>query len=102
MRAEDIKSVIASGALIVDVRTVREYSTGNIEGSLNIPLNTIEDAMSWLVKDVPVVVVCESGARSGVAKKTLEANGYTQVYNGGRWNNLGNSHAHYNDKENYP
>ncbi|MDP3882691.1 MAG: rhodanese-like domain-containing protein [Candidatus Staskawiczbacteria bacterium] len=85
----DLENIITNGALIVDVRTVDEYNSGHIAGSLNIPLDTIEEAMTWLIKDVPVVVVCESGSRSGVAQQILQAHGYAKVYNGGSWNNFG-------------
>jgi len=89
----DLEKIITQGALIIDVRTVDEYKNGHIKGSLNIPLKEIEDAMSWLIKDVPVVVVCRSGNRSAHAKKILDANGFTKVYNGGSWSNLGNIKA---------
>jgi len=85
----NLENIVAQGALIIDVRTVGEYENGHIKGSLNIPLSDIENAMSWLIKDVPIIVVCESGSRSGQAKKILEINGYKKVYNGGSWNNLG-------------
>jgi len=86
----DLEKIITQGALIIDVRTVDEYKNGHIKGSLNIPLNDIEGAMSWLIKDIPVVVVCESGSRSAHAKKILDANGFAKVYNGGSWSSLGN------------
>jgi rhodanese-related sulfurtransferase len=85
----NLKNIIDQGALIVDVRTVGEYENGHIKGSLNVPLSDIEDAMSWLIKDVPIIVVCESGSRSAQAKKILEINGYKKVYNGGSCNTLG-------------
>lgn len=88
-----MEEIIKNGALIIDVRTEGEYKNGHIKGSLNIPLDKIEDAMSWLIKDVPTVVCCESGSRSSVAKQILEANGYVKVYNGGSWNNLGDIKA---------
>jgi rhodanese-related sulfurtransferase len=90
---EDFKNIIFNGALLVDVRTVGEYKNGHIKGSLNVPLSDIEDAMSWLIKDVPIVLVCESGSRSAEAKEILEASGYIKVYNGGSWNNLGDIKA---------
>ena len=89
----NLEEIIKNGALIIDVRTEGEYKNGHIEGSLNIPLDKIEDAMEWLIKDVPTVMCCESGSRSSVAKQILEAHGYTKVYNGGSWNNLGNIKA---------
>ena len=89
----NLENIIAQGALIIDVRTVGEYKNGHINGSLNVPLNDIEGAMSWLIKDVPIVVVCESGSRSAQAKGMLKANGFAKVYNGGSWSNLGNIKA---------
>ena len=89
----NLENIIAEGALIIDVRTVGEYTNGHISGSLNVPLSDMEDAMSWLIKDVPIVVVCESGNRSAQAKNILEINGYTKVYNGGSWSNLGSIKA---------
>ena len=80
---EDLKNIIAHGAIVIDVRTPEEYKDGHIEGSLNIPLDEIGKAMSWLIKDVPVVLVCASGSRSAVAEKILKANGFEKVYNGG-------------------
>ena len=90
---ENIQKIIEKGALIVDVRTVEEYNDGHIEGSLNIPLNKIGEAMGWLQKDVPTVVVCASGARSEVAVEAMKANGYEKVYNGGGWDSLGDVKA---------
>ena len=89
----NLEHIIANGALIIDVRTQDEYKTGHIKGSLNIPLNDIEKAMEWLIKDVPLVLVCASGGRSAVAQKILEANGFLKVYNGGSWDSLGNIKA---------
>ena len=87
---EDLKNIIAHGAIVIDVRTPEEYKDGHIEGSLNIPLDEIGKEMSWLIKDVPVVLVCASGSRSAVAEKILKANGFEKVYNGGSWDGLGN------------
>ena len=86
---EKLKNIIKGGAVIVDVRTEGEYEDGHIKGSLNIPLNKIEEAATWLLKDVPLVVCCESGSRSGVAKDILDSHGFKEVYNGGSWSSLG-------------
>jgi rhodanese-related sulfurtransferase len=90
---EDLENIIANGALIVDVRTKEEYKEGHIEGSLNIPLDEIGKAMFWLIKDVPMVIVCASGSRSAHAVMILKANGFEKVYNGGAWDSLGNIKA---------
>ncbi|MCY7361309.1 MAG: rhodanese-like domain-containing protein, partial [Ignavibacteria bacterium] len=31
------------------------------------------------------ITCCESGMRSGAAKRMLKANGYSEVHNGGGW-----------------
>lgn len=89
----NFEEIIKKGAIIIDVRTAQEFEQGHIAGSLNIPVDEIGKALSWLQKDVPVVVVCASGARSGMAKMILDANDFKEVYNGGSWDSLGNIHA---------
>lgn len=86
---KDLENIIANGALIIDVRTKEEYKEGHIDGSLNLPLNDIKKATSWLVKDIPTILICASGTRSEQAKKILESNGFAKVYNGGSWDNFG-------------
>ncbi len=89
MTNKDLENIIADGALIIDVRTPEEYKVGHINGSLNIPLRDIVDAMTWLLKDVSIITVCASGMRSEQAKAMLEVNGFVKVYNGGSWSSLG-------------
>ena len=70
---------------IVDVRTEEEFSEGNVNGSVNIPLHEVLDRMEELKRMQPLVLCCRSGARSGQATDFLEAQGCDQVYNGGGW-----------------
>lgn len=81
----DVRALMQKGALIVDVRTPSEFNSGHIEGALNIPLDQIGTKISFLKnKNVPVITVCRSGARSGAAAGVLKNNGI-EVYNGGAW-----------------
>jgi rhodanese-related sulfurtransferase len=70
---------------IVDVRTEREFAEGNINGSINIPLNEVVDRMEELKGMQPLVLCCLSGGRSGQATDFLQAQGCENVYNGGGW-----------------
>ena len=80
-----------NGAIIIDVRTKGEFAGGHIKGSLNIPLNTINQNLKLLKdKNQPIITCCASGARSASAKSILSNNGYSQVYNGGGWMSLNN------------
>jgi rhodanese-related sulfurtransferase len=89
----DLQEIISKGAVIIDVRTKEEFDQGNIQGSLNIPVDEIGQALAWLAKDVPTVVICASGSRSAMAKLILDSNGFKEVYNGGAWDSLGNIHT---------
>lgn len=84
----DYKALVSNGAVIVDVRSAGEYSAGHIPGSRNYPLEGISGRIQDLKKtNKPVITVCRSGARSGIAKNILKSAGI-EVYNGGPWNSL--------------
>ncbi len=70
------------GAFLIDVRTVPEYEAGHIEGSINVPLNSIHFIVNH-VRDItaPVYVYCQSGARSGQAVSMIREMGYKSVTN---------------------
>ncbi len=84
----DILKLVNGGAIIIDVRTKSEFQAGHINGSQNIPLDTIKEEATTLKNlNKPIVTVCRSGNRSGMAKSILSAAG-VEVYNGGAWTNL--------------
>lgn len=86
---DDARRLVSQGALLVDVRTPEEFSSGHIEGAVNIPLQSLEGRMGELgAKDREIVVYCRSGARSGSARRVLKTAGYTAVHDLGamsRW-----------------
>ena len=84
----DFKQLVDNKAVIIDVRTKEEYKSGHIKGAINVPLQNIAREVDSIKKmNHPVITCCASGARSGIAKKTLEKAGI-EVYNGGGWDNL--------------
>jgi rhodanese-related sulfurtransferase len=86
----DYKALVEKGAIIVDVRSPGEFKSGHLKGSLNVPLETVKQKAAELKKkNKPVITVCRSGNRSGMAKAILAGNGI-EVYNGGAWNSLQN------------
>ncbi|MDG2249628.1 MAG: rhodanese-like domain-containing protein [Gammaproteobacteria bacterium] len=70
------------GAVVVDVREKKEFDTGHIVDSINIPLAKLKQRLSELRKhkEKPVVVVCKLGQHSGDAAKTLQESGYAEVF----------------------
>ncbi|MEJ2230144.1 MAG: MBL fold metallo-hydrolase [Nitrospirales bacterium] len=61
-----------SSPLVLDVRTTKEWESGHIERSLNIPLAHLAERMQAIPTDRPVVVHCASGYRSSIAMGLLE------------------------------
>ena len=73
---------------IIDVRTPQEFSAGHITGSINIPLNEIQQRESEIQGfDQPIVLCCMSGGRSGQATQYLKQKGI-ECTNGGGWMEL--------------
>ena len=79
---EEIRALLAEGdALLLDVRTPREFSANAIDGATNIPVQRLDERLAEVgAKDKPVAVYCRSGSRSGRAARMLEAAGYEAVY----------------------
>lgn len=85
---KEIKRFLNEGALILDVRTLREYKTNHIENSLHVPLNDLQsrkEELKYLNK--PFIVCCQSGVRSAKATKFLRLNNINAT-NGGGWKSL--------------
>ena len=83
------EKIINNGAILVDVRTEDEYNSNHISGAVLLTLDTIdENSVLNIVenKDIPLIVYCQSGNRSGQALSKLKDLGY-EVYDLGSINN---------------
>ncbi len=69
-------TLVANGATLLDVRTPGEFSSGHIDGALNISVDELEAHLAEVPRGKPVVVYCQSGARAATATTLLRANGY--------------------------
>lgn len=87
-RNQHITDYISNGAIILDVRTQREYNSGAISGSKHIPLQDLRNHIKALKQlNKPFVVCCASGVRSAKATKFLNLNNIEAI-NGGGWQSL--------------
>ncbi|MDR7305558.1 rhodanese-like domain-containing protein [Rhodoferax saidenbachensis] len=68
-------------AVVVDVSEATEFAQGHIVGSKNIPLGELEAKLAQAVKNktLPLVLVCQTGARSGRAVAMAKKLGYEQA-----------------------
>ena len=67
-------------AILLDARTPEEYAAGHMEGFRNIPVDELRDRLDEIEPGKPVYVTCQSGLRSYIACRILEANGH-EAYN---------------------
>ncbi len=81
------------GALLLDVRSAKEFAAGHVEGAQLLPHDEIATRVAELDEQLggdrtrPLVVYCRSGRRSSEAKATLEQAGFTQVIDLGAMSN---------------
>lgn len=73
---QQIPRLLEKGIVLVDVRTPMEYTAGHIQGAVNIPLDELRGRLGELDKSVPQYIYCQSGQRSYLATRILEANGF--------------------------
>lgn len=88
-RVQQTASVERTG-MWIDVRTTEEFSSGHLDGALNMPHETIGREIAAAVpdKNAEIHLYCRSGRRAGIAKQTLEDMGYRNVTNEGGYEAL--------------
>ena len=84
---KDALAHLKNGALVIDVRSPGEFNSGHLSAALNLPLDEIETALPRRVPDKNQVLLlhCQSGMRSGMAKKKLNGLGYANAFNLGSY-----------------
>ena len=82
-------------ALLLDIRSSKEYREGHIPGAINIPTDTppltpnkirklednLRNVISGLNKNHPIVLYCKRGIRSSLAYQILKKYKMTNVTN---------------------
>ena len=67
-------------AVVVDICEPDEFARGHVGGARNVPLSQLESKLPGVVKNkaLPLILVCQSGARSGRAVALARRLGYEQ------------------------
>jgi phage shock protein E len=86
--SEELAKLVNGGAFLVDVRSAGEFKSGSAKGAVNIPLDTLAQHLDKFKNKSHIIVFCRSGNRSGQAKAILERHGFTNVTNGGSWDQV--------------
>lgn len=92
--AADVQADPPPELVILDVRTLEEFSEGHLEGATMIDFyrEDFAEQLEGLDRDVPYLVYCRSGNRSGQTAELMAELGFTDVadVDGGilAWNDL--------------
>ena len=77
---EAVRLVNREKGLLIDVCEPAEYAAGHASGARNIPLGTLEASKDLPSnKTLPLVLVCQSGARASRAAGILRKAGHANV-----------------------
>lgn len=85
---EGLAEKIKNGAVILDVRTEKEYKMAHIDGSINISLGSIRERYTELDTTKTYITTCSHGLRSVKVENILKEKGFKNVFNGGAWSDL--------------
>jgi len=81
---EKVKELVEAGGIqLVDVREDYEWDAGRIAGARHVDMDRLSAEAPNIDRTTPVVFVCRSGARSGMAAQAFAAAGYDAYNLGG-------------------
>jgi adenylyltransferase/sulfurtransferase len=71
--ATSVSKLLEDGPItLVDVRTPQEYEANHLKGSINVPLDDLEEKFQMLESNTSVYLICQSGVRSQKAVLILQ------------------------------
>ncbi len=70
-------------AVVLDVRTDKEFNEGHIINSIHIPQSNIKERLAEIekYKHKPIIVSCRTGQRSAQVCGQLKKQGFDHIYN---------------------
>jgi len=77
MVAEELESTAAP--MLLDIGNPREWATKHIDGSVNVPLNHLQERIAEIPRDRRIAVHCAGGYRSSIAASILHQYGITNL-----------------------
>jgi rhodanese-related sulfurtransferase len=70
-------------ALVVDVRTAREFATRHVQGAVNFPLERLGSQatdLAQMTSDRDIILYCRSGRRAQLAEQLLRQHGFSRIW----------------------
>ena len=86
MSADLAQQHLRAGALIIDVRSPKEFQGGHVPNAINIPLGSLDALPNHAPdKDQVLLLHCLSGGRSAIARQQAKQLGYANAFNLGSY-----------------
>ena len=76
LTTEQFMAYDKENAIVLDVRTEKEFNNGHIEGAINIPVDSLRERIGELDKNKEILEYCQVGLRGYVAARILEQKGF--------------------------
>jgi phage shock protein E len=75
---EEVDTLVAAGAVALDIRDKEEHDAGHIPGSLHVSRGKLEMNIEGVIPDLDTVILCYCNAynRGALSADTLRAMGY--------------------------
>ncbi|MGM9827513.1 MAG: FAD-dependent oxidoreductase [Muribaculaceae bacterium] len=77
----EVRDLDRSKVTLIDVRTPEEFSTGALEGAINVPLDDMRQMLDRIPSDKPIALYCGVGLRGYLASNILRQRGFADVRN---------------------
>ena len=74
--AADYMTSNKENTVLLDVRTPAEFQRGHIEGSINIPVDSLRERLTELDPKKEIIEYCQVGLRGYIAATILQQNGF--------------------------
>ncbi|MBN1129953.1 MAG: rhodanese-like domain-containing protein [Chitinispirillaceae bacterium] len=80
---KEIEAALRSGALVVDLRSPKEFAHGHFSTAVNIPHDKVGQVLEsqGIRKNRLILLYSTFGPRSAVTEQLLRRNGYTSIIN---------------------
>lgn len=84
MTAQELNALLAATEtppLLLDVREPVEFAHCRIQGSINMPMNSVPARLAELDRNATIVTICHHGLRSGSVANFLASRDFGNVIN---------------------
>lgn len=73
---EEAEKYDPASAILLDVRTPREFERGHLPGAVNIPVDALRDRLGELDPNKEILEYCQVGVRAHTAQRILSQHGF--------------------------